>query len=141
MAPIISRRGRWRPHRALCNTRRAFLHGGAAVAPNTHAIRFPGASGALLSARLDAPAEPPLAYALFAHCFTCSKESKAATLISAALAKRGGAALPFHFTRLRGGEGEVGNPNFSSDLVKLLSAIRALSQPSTAATVLIRPLP
>jgi len=25
MAPIISRRGRWRPHRALCNTRGAFL--------------------------------------------------------------------------------------------------------------------
>src|SRR5258708_34358160 len=100
MAPIISRRRRWRPNRTLCNTRTAFLHGGAAVAPNPHAIRFPGASGALLSARLDAPAEPPLAYALFAHCFTCSKESKAATLISAALAERGVAGLPFVLTPL-----------------------------------------
>src|SRR5258705_10073159 len=98
MAPIISRRGGWRPRRALCNTRRAFLPGGAAMAPNTQAIRFPGASGALLSARLDAPAEPPLAYALFAHCFTCSKESKAATLVSASLAERGVAVLRFDFT-------------------------------------------
>src|SRR5258708_8863642 len=100
MAPIISRRGRWRPHRTLCNTRRAFLHGGAAVAPNTQAIRFPGASGALLSARLDAPAEPPLAYALFAHCFTCSKESTPPTLICAALPDPRAAAPPFHLTRL-----------------------------------------
>src|SRR5258708_19184263 len=122
MAPIISRRGRWRPHRTLCNTRRAFLHGGAAVAPNTQAIRFPGASGALLSARLDAPAEPPLAYALFAHCFTCSKESKAATLISAALAERRVAVLRFHLTRLRGSAGECCNTNFSSHVGDLRSA-------------------
>src|SRR5258708_31634013 len=121
MAPIISRRGRWRPHRASCNTGRAFLPGGAAMAPNTQAIGFPGASGALLSARLDEPAEPPLAYALFAHCFTCSKESKAATLISAALAERGVAGLRFDFPGLGGSAGEVANTNFSPHAVDLLA--------------------
>src|SRR5712692_4772525 len=137
MAPIISRRGRWRPHRTLCNTRRAFLHGGAAVAPNTQAIRFPGASGAPLSARLDAPAEPPLAYALFAHCFTCSKESKAATLISAALAERGVAVLRFDFTGLGGSGGDFANTNFSSNVGDLLAAADHLRRNYRAPAILI----
>src|SRR2546422_6735392 len=116
MASIISRRSRWRPHRVLCNTRRGFLPGGATMAPNTRAISFPGESGAPLSARLDAPAEPPLAYALFAHCFTCSKDSKAATYVSAALAERGIAVLRFDFTGLGGSEGDFANTNFSSNV-------------------------
>src|SRR5438093_12075328 len=85
------------------------------MAPNTRAISFPGESGAPLSARLDAPTESPLAYALFAHCFTCSKDSKAATYISAALAGRGIAVLRFDFTGLGGSEGDVANTNFSSN--------------------------
>src|SRR5207249_3907568 len=63
------------------------------MARQTQPVSFPGASGATLAARLDAPAERPLAYALFAHCFTCSKDTKAATYISAALAGRGIAVL------------------------------------------------
>src|SRR5258707_3096262 len=137
MGPIISRRGRWRLHRALCNTRRAFLPGGAAMAPGTQAIRFPGASGALLSARLDAPAEPPLAYALFAHCFTCSKESKAATLISVSLAERGVAVLRFDFTGLGGSEGELANTNFSSNVGDLVAAAAHLRKHYRAPAILI----
>src|SRR5713226_5665532 len=137
MAPIISRRGRWRPHRTLCNTRRAFLHGGAAVAPNTQAISFPGASGAPLSARLDAPAEPPLAYALFAHCFTCSKESKAAAAISAALAEKGFAVLRFDFTGLGGSEGDFANTNFSSNVDDLVAAADFLRREHRAPTLLV----
>ena len=43
---------------------------------------FPGAHGALLAARLDAPDGPPRACALFAHCFTCSKDIFAAGRIA-----------------------------------------------------------
>ncbi|HLQ02499.1 MAG TPA: alpha/beta hydrolase, partial [Burkholderiales bacterium] len=75
------------------------------MARQTQPVSFPGASGATLAARLDAPAERPLAYALFAHCFTCSKDTKAATTISAALAERGIAVLRFDFTGLGGSEG------------------------------------
>jgi fermentation-respiration switch protein FrsA (DUF1100 family) len=107
------------------------------MAPNTQAIRFPGASGALLSARLDAPAEPPLAYALFAHCFTCSKESKAATLISASLAERGVAALRFDFTGLGGSEGEFANTNFSSNVGDLVAAAGHLRKHYRAPAILI----
>ena len=107
------------------------------MAPNTQAIRFPGASGALLSARLDAPAEPPLAYALFAHCFTCSKESKAATLISASLAERGVAVLRFDFTGLGGSEGEFANTNFSSNVGDLVAAAAHLRKHYRAPAILI----
>ena len=40
-------------------------------------LEFPGARGQKLVARLDRPAGEPRAWALFAHCFTCSKDSKA----------------------------------------------------------------
>jgi len=107
------------------------------MAPNTQAIKFPGASGALLSARLDAPAESPLAYALFAHCFTCSKESKAATVISAALAERGVAVLRFDFTGLGGSEGEFANTNFSSNVADLVAAADHLRKSYRAPEIMI----
>ncbi|MEQ8738544.1 MAG: osmotically inducible protein C, partial [Hoeflea sp.] len=49
-----------------------------------HTIRaeFEGHSGATLSARLDLPAGAIRAWALFAHCFTCSKDTLAARRIS-----------------------------------------------------------
>ena len=49
-------------------------------------IRFPGFQGQQLAALLDRPPDIPRAYALFAHCFTCSKDSKAATYNAQALA-------------------------------------------------------
>jgi hypothetical protein len=53
-----------------------------------HTIRadFEGHSGARLAARLDLPAGTIRAWALFAHCFTCSKDTLAARRISGALA-------------------------------------------------------
>jgi putative redox protein len=63
-------------------------------------VRFPGSGGAELSARLDSPAAEARATALFAHCFTCSKDSKAAAYISRALAARGIATLRFDFSSL-----------------------------------------
>ena len=69
-------------------------------------VTFPGSSGAKLAARLDLPgAESPRAYALFAHCFTCSKDTKATSVISGALADAGIATLRFDFTGLGGSEG------------------------------------
>src|SRR5438309_5411987 len=88
----------------------------------TQPVSFPGASGATLAARLETPAERPLAYALFAHCFTCSKDTKAATYVSAALAERGIAVLRFDFTGLGGSEGDFANTNFSSNIGDLVAA-------------------
>jgi len=92
------------------------------MAPNTEKVEFPGASGEPLSARLDLPIAPPLAYALFAHCFTCSKESRAAAYVAAALAERGIACLRFDFTGLGGSGGDFANTNFSSNRADLVAA-------------------
>ncbi|MBK5105387.1 MAG: alpha/beta hydrolase, partial [Burkholderiales bacterium] len=41
------------------------------MATQSLSLSFPGANGAMLAARLDLPpATAPIAYALFAHCFT-----------------------------------------------------------------------
>jgi len=89
--------------------------------PST-AVHFPGAGGNRLAARLDLPEDTPRAYALFAHCFTCSKDTLAAARISAALAAAGFAVLRFDFTGLGGSEGEFANTNFSSNIADLVAA-------------------
>src|SRR5438309_7960330 len=103
----------------------------------TQPVSFPGASGATLAARLETPAERPLAYALFAHCFTCSKDTKAATYVSAALAERGIAVLRFDFTGLGGSEGDFANTNFSSNIGDLVAAADFLRKTYRAPAILI----
>src|SRR5712671_7084348 len=107
------------------------------MAPSSRPVTFPGAFGTSLAARLDAPAGPPLAYAVFAHCFTCSKESKAAAAISAALAERGFAVLRFDFTGLGGSEGDFANTNFSSNVGDLVAAAAHLRKHYRAPAILI----
>src|SRR5262245_38378390 len=77
----------------------------------TETISIAGPSGPL-AARLDTPAGAPRAYALFAHCFTCSKDSKAAAYVSQALAGHGIATLRFDFSGLE----------FTSNIADLLAA-------------------
>ena len=107
------------------------------MASNSRPLSFPGAFGTTLAARLDAPAAPPLAYAIFAHCFTCSKESKAAATISAALAERGFAVLRFDFTGLGGSEGDFANTNFSSNVDDLVAAADFLRREHRAPALLV----
>ena len=88
-------------------------------------IEFPGHSGQMLAARLDTP-NHPRAYALFAHCFTCGKDSLAARRISDALTRLGIAVLCFDFTGLGSSEGEFANTTFSSNVADLVAAATAL---------------
>jgi uncharacterized OsmC-like protein/alpha-beta hydrolase superfamily lysophospholipase len=91
-------------------------------------IRFPASAGHELAARLELPAGEPRAYAIFAHCFTCSKDSKAAAYISQALAGRGIAVLRFDFTGLGMSGGDFSDSNFSSNISDLLAASRYLRE-------------
>jgi putative redox protein len=102
------------------------------------AVKFPGANGAQLAARLDLPtSQAPRAYVLFAHCFTCSKDTKATTLIAEALADAGLATLRFDFTGLGGSEGEFANTNFSSNVADLVAAARWLESQHRAPSLLV----
>src|SRR2546422_7730446 len=107
------------------------------MARQTQPVSFPGASGATLAARLDAPTESPLAYALFAYCFTCSKDTKAVTYVSAALAGRGIAVLRFDFPALGGSEGDFANTNFSSNIGALVAAADFLRENYRAPAILV----
>ena len=100
-------------------------------------IRFPAPQGHELAARLELPAAEPRAYALFAHCFTCSKDSKAAAYISQALAARGIAVLRFDFTGLGMSGGDFAESNFSSNVGDLLAAARYLREQHQAPQLLV----
>lgn len=85
-------------------------------------ITFPGALGEDLAARLDLPEGEPRAYALFAHCFTCTKDIFAASRIAEGLNANGIAVLRFDFTGLGASEGEFANTNFTSNVGDLVAA-------------------
>jgi len=103
----------------------------------TEAVQFAGADGQKLAARLDAPDQPARAYALFAHCFTCSKDVFAASRIAARLSEHGFAVLRFDFTGLGASEGEFANTNFSSNVADLIAAADYLRQARRAPTLLV----
>jgi uncharacterized OsmC-like protein/fermentation-respiration switch protein FrsA (DUF1100 family) len=100
-------------------------------------VRFPATLGHELSARLERPAGEPRAYAVFAHCFTCSKDSKGAAFISQALAARGIAVLRFDFTGLGTSGGEFSESNFSSNIDDVVCAARYLKEHHSAPQILI----
>ncbi len=100
-------------------------------------VSFPGHAGHDLSARLDLPDGPILATALFAHCFTCSKDILAARRIAARLAAMGIAVLRFDFTGLGHSEGEFANTSFTSNVQDLIAAARYLAGRGMAPDLLI----
>ena len=99
-------------------------------------LEFEGTSGKL-AARLDLPAGAPRAYALFAHCFTCSKDIFAASRIAGRLTAAGFAVLRFDFTGLGKSDGEFENTNFTSNIQDLLKAADYLRHKHEAPKILI----
>ncbi|HUI18714.1 MAG TPA: alpha/beta fold hydrolase [Alphaproteobacteria bacterium] len=107
------------------------------MARRAERVEFRGSEGQRLAALLELPATPPRAFALFAHCFTCSKDIFAAARIAGGLAERGFAVLRFDFTGLGSSEGEFANTNFSSNLADLVAAADFLRAQYTAPRLLI----
>jgi len=100
-------------------------------------IEFTGSQNATLAGRLDTPEAAPRAWAVFAHCFTCSKDSKAAAYISRALARAGFGVLRFDFTGLGSSDGDFANTHFSSNIDDLLAAADWLRSKHGAPSLLI----
>ncbi|MFL6765054.1 MAG: alpha/beta hydrolase family protein [Sphingomicrobium sp.] len=103
----------------------------------TEQFDFPGAAGQKLSGAIDLPDGEVCAYALFAHCFTCTKSSLATVRISRALAARGIAVLRYDFTGLGASEGEFGASTFSGNVGDLLAAAHAMTGAGRDVTLLI----
>jgi pimeloyl-ACP methyl ester carboxylesterase len=85
-------------------------------------VDFKNKKGEKLAARLDRPRGTIVAYSLFAHCFTCSKDTFAASRIAKGLAANGVATLRFDFTGLGQSEGDFANETFSSNIDDLVAA-------------------
>lgn len=103
----------------------------------TTRVTFPGHDGATLAARLDLPRGKPLAYALFAHCFTCGKDIAAARRIAGRLASMGIGVLRFDFTGLGHSEGEFANTTFRSNVDDLHRAAAWMTDKGMAPGLLI----
>jgi putative redox protein len=92
-------------------------------------ITFDNRDGQTLAGILHLPADrPPRATALFAHCFTCTKNIQAASGIAQALADEGIAVLRFDFTGLGESEGEFADTHFSANVLDLLDAAAYLER-------------
>jgi putative redox protein len=98
---------------------------------------FKGSAGTQLAARLDLPAGPVRGFALFAHCFTCTKDVLAAKRIASGLAAAGVGVLRFDFTGLGSSEGEFANTDFSSNVEDLVHAAAYLRDNFAAPQLLI----
>ena len=103
----------------------------------TERFQFTGEGGYQLAAALELPDGEPAAFALFAHCFTCGKDTLAAKRISVALAARGIAVLRFDFTGLGSSEGDFANSTFSSNVADLIHAADHLRATRKAPSILI----
>jgi len=100
-------------------------------------VTFTNGRGQQLAGRLDLPADRfPHNYAIFAHCFTCSKDFSAARNISRALASEGFGVLRFDFTGLNRSEGDFADTNFSSNVEDLIAAAQYLEENYKAPTLL-----
>jgi putative redox protein len=101
-------------------------------------LTFQNVEGKKLAARLDLPIdEKPLAYAIFAHCFTCTKNFKAVVNINRALAMHGIAVLRFDFTGLGESEGDFADTNFTTNVTDLIAAADFLKSNFEAPKLLI----
>jgi putative redox protein len=112
-----------------------------AIAPvtaskNRH-VQFTAPTGHRLAGRLEMPADEPTAFALFAHCFTCTKDLKSANWISRVLAERNIATLRFDFTGIGASEGVFAETNFSTNLDDLVAAADWLREEYVAPQLLM----
>lgn len=99
---------------------------------------FRNADGHELAARTDLPAEgTPRAWALFAHCFTCSKDLRAAAEIARSLTAAGWGVLRFDFTGLGESEGAFADTTFSSNVADLVAAAGFLEREHAAPQLLV----
>jgi len=90
-------------------------------------LYFKNPDGKRLAARLDLPLdEKPTAFAVFAHCFTCTKNFNAVVNINRALALHGIAVLRFDFTGLGESEGDFSETSFSTNVADLIAAAQFL---------------
>lgn len=101
-------------------------------------VAFRNPRNQLLSGRIDHPINgDPIAFALYAHCFTCTKNLRAIGRITDTLAHHGIATLRFDFAGLGTSEGDFADTNFSTNVEDFVAAADFLGREHQAPEVLI----
>ncbi len=101
-------------------------------------LYFKNPDGKRLAAHMDLPLdEKPTAFAIFAHCFTCTKNFTAIVNIDRALAMHGIAVLRFDFTGLGESEGDFSETSFSTNVADIVAAADFLKDAYEAPRLLI----
>ncbi len=103
----------------------------------TETIAITTAAGHELDGSLEMPTGLVRGAAIFAHCFTCTKQNLAAISVARALAKQGIACLRFDFTGLGGSEGEFGRAGFATDIADLVAVASVLRDRFDAPILLV----
>ena len=101
-------------------------------------VEFQNTAGQQLRANLSLPIDQEAyAFAIFAHCFTCSSSLLAVRQISRALNLEGIGVLRFDFTGLGGSEGDFSATNFTTNIGDLLAAADWLTENYQAPSLLV----
>lgn len=90
-----------------------------------------------LSARLECPDGAIRGTALFAHCFTCSKDLRVERQLITALTSQGFAVLSFDFAGLGRSGGDFADSSFSADVADLRAAADYLAETVVAPSLLV----
>jgi uncharacterized protein len=91
-------------------------------------VSFVGGNGFQLAGIIDLPTSEPRAWAIFTHCFTCTKDIKHIVRISRGLAQQGFGVLRYDLTGLGGSQGEFSRTNFGTNQADLLAACSFLAE-------------
>lgn len=101
-------------------------------------VTFDNKEGQKLSARIDLPLDrDPIGFAIFAHCFTCTKNLRAVGHISKSLTNNGYGVLRFDFTGLGESEGDFEDTNFSTNISDLVYAAEFLNTDYVAPSLIV----
>ncbi|HSS64584.1 MAG TPA: alpha/beta fold hydrolase, partial [Gammaproteobacteria bacterium] len=101
-------------------------------------IYIPSSGGHKLAGVVHRPdAGRPVTWALFAHCFTCTKNIRAAVEIADALCAEGIAVLRFDFTGLGQSEGEFAETHFSANVQDIMDVAKHMAESGRAPEILV----
>lgn len=91
-------------------------------------VVFAGSLGHPLAGIVDLPLDQPKAYAVFTHCFTCTKDLKLIVRISRGLAEHGYGVLRYDSTGLGNSSGDFSLSNFNTNRADLRAAVNFMTE-------------
>ncbi|MCQ9371688.1 alpha/beta fold hydrolase [Corynebacterium sp. 35RC1] len=100
-------------------------------------VKVPSSKGYQMAGTIDMPDSTPTAFAMFAHCFTGSRFTPAASRASKELAEHGIACLRFDFPGLGQSEGNFHETSFSENVEDIKAAYQWMSEHYSAPQLLI----